>query len=157
MLFEKFPDNQWVLSLTLPHPLPLRSVRVGVDCSYHSHWQTNKQSIKIHTQNSDILTFHNPHLQIVLCTTLVTTCFILFNEEAGDGFIVLINGPVKQRLLTFPRTLRPQIYITTMLYLHGQGTPRLLDDIFSIHLECLYNRVKIHNIHKTYIFHFISL
>lgn len=140
------------MSITLPHPLPLRSVRVGVDCSYRSHWQTKKQSIKVHIQNSDIKTFHNPPWRIFLCTTPVRTSFLLFDEEAGDGFIVLVNGPVKQRLLTFPWTLRPQIYITTMLYLHEQETPRLLDDINLIHLECLSNRVKtgqicIQNIH----------
>lgn len=117
MLIEKFPSiiESWAL-LCLILSLPVQSGSTWTVLIAATDKQTNK-TLKIR-QNSDIITFHNPCWQTVLCTTPVRTCFILFDEEAGDGFIVLVNGPVKQRLLTFPRTLRPQIYITTMLYLH---------------------------------------
>lgn len=121
MLIEKFPNisKSWALPCLILS-LSVQSGSAWTVLIAATDRQTNKQSIKNHTQNSDIKTFHNPPWRIFFCTTPVRTSFVLFDEEAGDGFIVLVNGPVKQRLLTFPWTLRPQIYITTMLYLHEQ-------------------------------------
>ena len=38
-------------------------------------------------------------------------------EEAGDGFVVLVDGSVEQRLLAATRSGQPQVDITAMLHL----------------------------------------
>jgi len=39
-------------------------------------------------------------------------------KEAGDGFVVLVDGSVEQRLLAATRSGQPQVHITAILHLH---------------------------------------